>query len=607
MHKNNCSRCYLKKNNFYYISCVILFSLILFINIWLSVLVLIFILIININRQEKNQDFKINLPYLILHGEKIIYINNLALELFKFEINKNIKEYIIDFNINCERQRIVLNNKFYYACYDQIKSKNKILYLIQVDHEIKIKSGIIIGLIMIDNLDEAVKNLEEIKMPLLSTVINKKLNAFAQNFEGIIKKFEHDKYIFIFSLDKLDFFKQKKICILDQVREINIGNNIPVSLSIGIGANGENLTQTMNYARAALDLAQSRGGDQVVIKNSNEFYFFSDTQKENNFNTKVRARVKTYVMTELILESSGVITMGHKNTDADSLGACIGIYKFASTLGKSCKIILSDINESIKNIYQEINLNLEYSNVFLNHDSGLKILDNKTLVIILDTHRPSLVESKEILENASRIIVCDHHRKSIEFIKNTLMDYCDSYASSTCELITEMLEIKNIKLSQTEADALLAGISVDTKNFSFKTGVRTYEAASYLKRKGADSTRVKLFFREDLKDYKSKLAAINNMQIYNKNIGITICEKNTSLLSAARIADELLNIKNISASFVLCEHRDKIFISARSTGAINVQIISEKLGGGGHFTSAGAQLEKISIQEALELLKNAIN
>jgi c-di-AMP phosphodiesterase-like protein len=611
MCKNNCCTCCKKNKNkdfdlFYFI----LFALICFVNIWIGILVLILFIIKHVNFLEKNKFADIDLPYVVLKNKIIIHANKAANEIINFDLDKNIRNYLLDIDLKIKKQRIIINNKFYDVCiYEKQENNYLFLYFLECNQELKTNDGIIIGLIMIDNYDEALNNLEEIKKPLLGTLISRKLNEFALKLRGIVKKIEHDKYICIFSKEKLNYFTQKKIYILDQIREIDIGNETPVTLSIGIGADGENLIQTMDFARSALDLALGRGGDQVLIKDSNKFYFFGDKQKEINSNSRVRARVKSYVMSELISESSNVIAMGHKNADPDSLGACLGVYRFSNALGKVCKIILNEPNENIKYMYKKIIDENEYSNdVFINNDTAIEFLDKNTLVVIVDVHRPSLLECPEILKHTSRIIVCDHHRKSVEFINNTVMDYYEPYASSASELITEMLQIKSdIKLLQIEADSLLAGITIDTKNFTFKTGIRTYDAASYLKRKGADAARVKLFFRSDLDFYKTKLAAVNNAEIYKKNIIISYCKKNTDPLVIAQTADELLNINNISASFVLCEEENCVIISARSIGDINVQIITEKLGGGGHFTAAAAQLKKTSLEKSLELLKEAIN
>lgn len=605
------SKSAIKKSIFIY---TIIFIVIGWCNIYLALLALIFVLIQHISDLEHNKYLtdEMPFPYLILEDSKIIYADEKALEIKKFSVGKKITDYIHGFDTNLEKQKIIFDDNYYYGYFGATKIDRtyKILYLIKYEGSETKFINTAVGLIMVDNYDEALKTTEEIKKPLLLALIERKLNAMALDLGGIIKKFEHDKYIFIFSQDKLDYFKEKKFYILDQIREIDMGNQFPLTLSIGIGIGGKTLNQSMEYARASLDLALDRGGDQVLIKNANKFYFFGDKQTKINTNTKVRARVKTYIFKELIAEASNVIVMGHKNSDPDCLGSAIGVYKFVTSEGKKCRIILNEVTESIKLMYEKIIEAPEYkTDVFIKNQEVEKFLDASSLIVIVDTHRPSLLDFPELIENSHHVVVFDHHRKNVEFVDDTVMNYYEPYASSTAELVTEMLQIKDIKLSATEANALLAGIMIDTKNFTFKTGARTYEVAAFLRRKGADSTCVKMFFRDDFETYKTKIATIINMQIFNKNIAISVCEKNNSnaILIAAQAADELLNINGIAAAFVLCEYENKIIISARSLGEINVQLIMERMGGGGHFSSSGAQLEKISLNDAIEKLKNAIN
>lgn len=592
----------------------IVFIILAWNNFYIALLVLIFVLIQHISDLEHNKYLtdKMPFPYLILQDKKIIFACENALDIKQFSLGHEITEYIHGFDINSPKQKIIIDDNYFFAYFGSTKIDRtyKILYLIKLDDNSQINQNTVIGLIMIDNYDEAMQTVEDIKKPLLVAVIDRKLNSLALDFGGIIKKFEHDKYIFIFSQDKLAYFKEKKFYILDQIRAIDMGNEFPVTLSIGIGSGGKTLNQSMEYARAALDLALGRGGDQVLIKDADKFYFFGNKQTEINSNSTVRARVKTYVFKELIAEASNVIVMGHKNSDPDCLGSAMGIYKFAISEDKKCRIILNNISESIKDMYEKIIDEPEYkTNVFIKNDEAEKFVDDSSLIVIVDTHRPSLLDFPELIENSSHVVVFDHHRKNVEFISNTVMNYYDPYASSTAELVTQMLQIKNdAKITPIDADALLAGITIDTKNFTFKTGSRTYDVASYLRRKGADSVRVRMFFRDNIDTYKAKISAINNMQIFNGNIAITVCENSDldTTLIAAQTADELLNINGISASFVLCESDSKIIISARSLGQINVQLIMEKLGGGGHFTASGAQLEKICINDAITKLKEAI-
>lgn len=582
---------------------------------YIALSVLIFMLIINIERDENKKYFTSeNMPfgYLVLKDKEIVFASKKILEIKKFIIGKNINDYIYEFDTEIKEQNILINNIFYgvFVCDEKNQSEYKVFYFVKQSDKAKKYINNIIGLVMIDNYDEAMQNVEDIKKPLLSALINRKLNTCILELGGVIKKFEHDKYIFVLSQDKLDYFKHKKFYILDQIRSIDMGNKFPITLSIGIGTGGKTLNESMKYARAALDLALGRGGDQVLIKQKDKFYFFGDKQTEIKLNTRVRTRVKTYVFKELISEAINVIVMGHKNADPDCLGSALGIYKFVKSEGKDCKIVLNEVSESIKNMYKEIIMSSNYEGVFIKNEQAKKIREELSLMVIVDTHRASLLECPELAENFSRIVIFDHHRKNVDFIDNTVMDYYETNASSTAELVTEMLNIKNIELSPLEADMLLAGIIIDTKNFVFKTSTRTHEAAAFLKTKGADAVRVKKFFRDDFDFYKIKIRAINNMEIFElngKNLAIAVCERNDyAFLTAAQTADEILNIDKIEASFVLCEEQQNIIISARSLGEINVQIIMEKLGGGGHFTASGAQLKNIFIDQAIKKLKQAI-
>ncbi len=605
------SRSAIKKSTLLY---TIIFIILACKSIYIALLVLIFVLIQHISDFEHNRYLtdKMPFPYLIIQEKKIIYADESAQAIKKFIIGQEINHYFHGFNMDLPKQKVIIDNDYYFAYLNQTKIDRtyKILYLVKLDRESTQKSDTVIGLIMIDNYEEAMQTVEDIKKPLLTALIDRKLNSLALDLGGIIKKFEHDKYIFVFTEDKLAYFKEKNFYILDQIREIDLGNEFPITLSIGIGNSKNNLAQSMEYARAALDLALGRGGDQVLIKDDDKFYFFGDKQTEINSNTKVRARVKTYVFKELISEASNVIVMGHKIPDPDCLGSAIGIYKFAISEGKKCKIILNEISDSIKNMYERIIKEPEFkTNVFIKNDEAEKFIDSTSLIVIVDTHRKTLLECPSLIENSSHIVVFDHHRKNVEFISDTVMNYYEPHASSTAELVTEMLQIKNdVKITPTDADALLAGITIDTKNFTFKTGAKTYDTAAYLRRKGADSVRVKMFFRDDIDTYKAKFSAASNMEIFNGNIAITTCEKNipNAQLVIAQTADELLNINGVEAAFVFCQCENKILISARSLGKINVQLIMEKLGGGGHFTASGAQIEKISLDEAILKLKEMI-
>ncbi|WP_250277857.1 DHH family phosphoesterase [[Clostridium] colinum] len=520
----------------------------------------------------------------------------------------NIKSLIENFNFDKEEQQCVINQKGYNIIVRKSEQNYDLFFT-----EIKIldEYKTTVGLIVIDNYDEVLDSLEEFRHPLILAIVDRKIKKMAKDLGGVVKKFEKDKYILILSQQSLDELKEERFNILDSIREIDMGNTIPVTLSIGIGTNGENLDENMEYARVSIDLALSRGGDQVVIKSGENYQFFGGHAKEGNRNSRVRARVKAYALTELIEDASNVLIMGHRYTDLDCMGAGIGVYSIVSALEKKCKIVLNDITSSVSYLYDRISADEKYKDVFISSEEALKLVNRKTLLIIVDVYKAYLCECPELIDKAKKIVVFDHHRKGVDYIENAVLTYHEPYASSTCELITEMLMHinKNIPIKQVEADAILAGIIVDTKNFAFKTGIKTFEAAAFLKKKGADTIRVKKLFKNSLDCYNARANVVTNMKEYRENIAISVLEDyiDNPLLVVAQACDELLNIDNINASFVLCKLDNIISISARSFGEINVQIIMEKLGGGGHQSISATQIENVTIEQAIDMLKEAID
>ena len=499
---------------------------------------------------------------------------------------------------------------------EEEKESLYILYLLDETQNIelkaqKIRQQTLVSLIYIDNYEEVMQSLEEVRRPLLVALIDRKLNALAGEVEGIIKKFERDKYLLLFPYQHLKLLEERRFEILDIVREIHIGNDLPVTLSIGIGVKGKDLPQSMDYARAAIDLALGRGGDQAVIKNTDKYSFYGGKTKEVEKSTRVKARIKAYALKELIEESERVLIMGHKGPDVDSLGAAMGVYRGATLLNKKAHIVLNETTTSIQALYDKLKESQDYEeDLFVSSVQAIGLSGEKTLLIIVDVNRPSYVECPELLELSKNIVVFDHHRTSVEFIQNAVLSYVEPYASSTCEMITEILQymVDKVKLRPLEADALFAGITVDTKNFSIKTGVRTFEAAAFLRRHGADSTRVKMFFQNDMASYRARASAVKDAEIYRDDIAISLCPSDipNPALTAAQAADELLNISGITASFVMSSMDHQVLMSARSLGDINVQLIMEKLGGGGHLTVAGAQFKNTTVDEVRQQLKQAI-
>ena len=554
-----------------------------------------------------------DIPFSVLEitkdGAFISYNNIFEKDILPFiEGKNNIKDIIQDFNFDKEEQQGFIEQKGYNIIVKKYEGGYRLFF-----NEIKVldRYKTTVGLVVIDNYDEVLDSLEEFRHPLILAIVDRKIKKMVKDLGGVVRNFEKDKYILILTQESLDKLKEQKFEILDEIREIDMGNTIPVTLSIGIGTNGEDLDENMEFARVSIDLALSRGGDQVVIKNGENYQFFGGHAKEGNRNSRVRARVKAYALTELIEDASNVLIMGHKYTDLDCMGAGIGVYSIVSALEKNCKIVLNNVTTSVSYLHERLVADEKYKNAFISSEEALKLVNRKTLLIIVDVYKQGLCECPELVDKAKKIVVFDHHRKGIDYIENAVLTYHEPYASSTCELITEMLMHinKTIPIKQVEADAILAGIIVDTKNFAFKTGIKTFEAAAFLKKKGADTIRVKKMFKNSLDSYNARANVVANMRLFRENIAISVLEDyvENPLLVVAQACDELLNIDNISASFVLCKLNDTVSISARSFGEVNVQIIMEKLGGGGHQSVSAAQIEAVSTEEAIDMLKEAID
>lgn len=572
--------------------------------------------------------FPFPLVIIKMTGDVLWYNQNFSLILKGKDIlGQNIKNIAKNFNIKqavngkeSVFKYIRIKDK-YYDIYTNVvgtseKSNDKIviLYFYDVSKSYNILNSInankdAIMLMEVDNFDDVIKTMDEDDRPLIIAEIERSINIYAQNLNAMMRKYESNKYIFCIQNKYIEREMEKKFEILDAVREINMGNKLAVTLSIGIGRGGITPLENEKYAVSAKELALGRGGDQAVVKSGDKLLFYGGKTKEVEKRTKVKARVVAQALVDIINDSSNIFIMGHIKPDIDCLGAAVGLHSVVSLLNKICYIILNNPNESTKIILTKIKEEKEYNNVFITSKDCEDKKDNNSLLIIVDVHSESYVESIDLVKKFNKIVIIDHHRRTTDFIKCSLLSYIEPYASSTSELVTEMLPymIEKPAIKTIEAEALLAGICIDTKNFYFKTGVRTFEAASFLRRLGADTIQIKKFFSYDLETYLKRAEIIRSANIYN-NIAIAVCPKEIqSLLLTAQAADELLNITGIQASFVFVKIKDEIFISGRSMGDINVQIILESLGGGGHMTMAGAKLEHITINEALSKLKYAIN
>jgi len=468
----------------------------------------------------------------------------------------------------------------------------------------------IIGYLCIDSLEEIMNSIEEVRRPMLMAIIDRKINLWFKEREVVVTKFERDKYIMLFNKKELENMQARKFDILDELRHIQVGNEIPVTISIGIGYNLTALTASREDARAAFDLAQGRGGDQAIIKNSDKYTFYGGKTKEVEKSTRVKVRIKAYAFKELLHVADKVYIMGHKGIDMDCLGAAMGVYRAAAIVGKKAQIILNEPAFAIKALYDRIIASNDYKDLFITHEMAQAEIKKDTLLVIVDVHRISYLEAPEVLKLAEKVVIFDHHRKSTDFIEDAVLTYLEPYISSTCEMIAEILNYLSdkIKLTQIEADALLAGITIDTKNFVFKAGVRTFEAAAFLRRNGADSSRVRMLFQNDMSFYKARAAAIKDAEMWYPNIAVSEVDSKVphAPIVAAQVADELLNIKGIEAAFVITSKDDFVMISARSLYDVNVQRVMELLGGGGHLSVAGAQLKDITQEEAKGKLREAI-
>ena len=470
----------------------------------------------------------------------------------------------------------------------------------------------IAGLIYIDNYDEVMESVEEVRQSLLVALIDRKINKYIGDVDGIVKKMEKDKYFVVIRKSSYRQIAEDKFSILEEVKQVNIGNARSATLSIGLGLNTATYALSYQFARVAIDLALARGGDQAVIKDCNGITYFGGKKEQTAKNTRVKARVKAEALREFIVTKDQVIVMGHKLADPDSFGACMGIYRAVVSLEKKAHIVINTVTESVRPLYDEIAESPAYEDdIFLTSDQVLDYITDSTMVIVVDTNKPQMTECPELLKRSRMTAVLDHHRQGSNIIENAVLSYIEPYSSSTCEMVAEVLQYiaDDIKIPSVEADCLYAGIMIDTRNFMNRTGVRTFEAAAFLRRCGADITRVRKMFRDDMASYRAKAEAVRMAEVYRKEFAIAQCPGNidSPTVLAAQAANELLDISGIKASFVLTVYDGKIYLSARSIDEVNVQIIAEKLGGGGHINSAGAQFDHTNMDEAVKALKATID
>ncbi len=470
-----------------------------------------------------------------------------------------------------------------------------------------------VGMIYLDNYEEALESVEEVRRSLLIALIDRKVNKYIAAIDGIAKKLEKDKYLIILRKKAMAQLQENRFDLLEEVKTVNIGNEMAVTMSIGVGLDGLTYAQNYEFARNAIDLALGRGGDQAVVKTPESITYYGGKSQQVEKNTRVKARVKAHALREIITAKDRVIVMGHRMPDVDSFGAAVGIYRIAQALGRKAHIVLNEATTSVQPLVALFKNNPEYDDdMIVGSQQAIELAGNNVVLVVVDVNKPSITECPDLLRFCKSVVVLDHHRQGTETIENATLSYVEPYASSASEMVSEILQYTydNIKIRTEEADCLYSGIMIDTNNFMSKAGVRTFEAAAFLRRNGADVTRVRKLFREDAAEYKAKADAVSQAEIYKQCFAISVCtneDLQSPTIVGAQAANELLNIRGIKASFVLTDYQGKIYISARSIDEVNVQLIMERMGGGGHMSIAACQMEGTGLIEAIGVLKHVID
>ena len=579
-------------------------------------------------------------PLVILESNgNIIWKSSKFITEFKdFDINNYINNLIVDIKADIEEtekdeakekqisKHVEINNKNYEILgkfvhsrkYDK-KHNDKymmMLYFIDETEMVKLKeeykdSKSCVTIIMIDNYEETIQQLESEEKPQITAEIDKCIFEWTDKTNGVLIKTDRDKYVYLFEQRYFDIVKEDKFSILDKIKEIKTNENVQITLSIAISNEGATDKEKYKSAQGAMEVVLGRGGDQAVIRENEIYKFYGGRAQEVEKRTKVKARVVAHALENLIKDASKVMIMGHTNPDIDSMGSSMGIYRLVRSLGKKAYILDSNDTNTLKSFKESLSKEPEYEDILITKEVAEENIDKETLVVIVDTHKSTYVEAPELLKRTDKIVIIDHHRRSTDYIENATLIFQEVYASSAAELVTELLQYAEVKvdLKTIEAESLYAGIMMDTKNFTFKTGVRTFEAAAYLRKCGVNIIRVKKWFQSNLDTFNKIAGIVKKAEIVNNTIAIAVYEKKDkeASLICAKTADELLTISDITASFVLGNTGNKICISGRSIGDINVQVILEKLGGGGHITLAGAQVEGMTMEETKQELINRIN
>lgn len=590
----------------------------------------------NIDNLSVNSFSNFPMPICIINAQgKLFWFNTKFKELIGEEyINiENIKDFNPEFplkSIDLSKDGTINNldisksNKSYNLLYNVLtegsfwEGKSIVLYWVENTNYKSLRTKYnderpVSMFIQIDNYEELSEKMDKGEKLAKTAEVEKILNKYSTEMNGFVIRYDTYKFFMMIEYKYLDVLESKKFAMLEDVKALkgSAANDYFFTLSIGVGTMGKSIGQIVESAKGALDVALGRGGDQAVVKKLNSVKYYGGQSKAVEKRNKVKARIISYALRQIIDQSSNVIIMGHRIGDMDSLGASIGLYAIAKSRGKKPYIVLNTVNYALKNMYERMKKeDSQYLDALVSTETAMSLIDQNSLCIVLDTHRGSYSEAPELLSKAEKIVLIDHHRRGEEFISNTVLDYIEPYASSTCELVSEIIQYMedHIKLTKFEADSLMAGIVVDTNSFSFKTGVRTFEAASFLRRNGADTVDVKELFNEDLDSMKKKTEIIEKSELKYGDVAISYIDEiaENSNVIAAQSADELLTIKDVKLSFVLVRNKDYINISGRSLGNVNVQLIMEYLGGGGHLNMAGAQIQTNNMDEAKQKLYNAI-
>ncbi|ADC49628.1 hypothetical protein BpOF4_07850 [Alkalihalophilus pseudofirmus OF4] len=576
-----------------------------------------------VNKAGEEAVMKMPVGILLYNDDKIIqWVNpfisqHIADDLIDKSLDDLHDELVPMIEDNVEGDVITLGSRSYHVTFEPTE---RLIYFQDVTEkeetiELYEDTKTVVALIYLDNYDEVTQGMEDQVRSRLMSQVTSALNKWANDNDILLRRTASDRFVAIMNYKSLMQIEEVRFDLLDEIRTLTGKEKVPITLSIGVGTGETSLRELGKLAQSSLDLALGRGGDQVAIKQKNgKVRFYGGKSNAMEKRTRVRARVISHALRDFVLESDRVIIMGHKNPDMDSIGAAIGVLKIAEVNGKEGFVVLdpSDINHDVQKLMEEVESHEDLWSQFVTPDEVLDYVTDDTLLVVVDTHKPSLVMEPKLLPKVDRIIVLDHHRRGEEFIEDPVLVYMEPYASSTAELVTELLEYqpKQLKMDRLEATSLLAGIIVDTKSFAVRTGARTFDAASFLRSNGADTTLVQKLLKEDMDQYVKRAKLIENAEVYREGMAIAVADESESLsqIVIAQAADTLLTMKDVAASFVISKRKDDmVSISARSLGDVNVQVIMERLEGGGHLSNAATQLQGVTLQEAREKLEKAID